>query len=446
MAINPRVAARREAEIAFLNEEDERLKELGEKRKKEAAERSAAIKEKDLPGYDPNKDDDDFVFFSEEDWEEDDKDENWYKEFEEETRYLNSPTVRASITRSNNMYNAYKSAEEWLMSEGEDDLAKGFINNFRSAIGTGVEDFAFWLTENAPWYEPAQNVVEKNTAGKVEDQAQRNFGNAKANGVNGKVVDFLDNTSKNLGYSLLGFKAGDYAQTIGEGFDTYRNLREQGYSKEEAAKKSLGKTSFAILSTKADDYIGKNNKVDDVLFGKNGIVDKADDAMEYEIFKKIMGDDFKYDLDSFKKMKYNEPEKWAYSNELKNYLVKYPDSNKKYFDAFLELKKEKIKEGVLLPPKQKQAFLMPEGKHDPYHIFHRMQERNITDDDLKMLMKDSKVMFSQWNGQRQLFVGEKGACVIVKQGDVWIYKTAWFKNDNDEEFDKILEVLKNVGL
>lgn len=34
MAINPRVAARREAENAFLNEEDERLKDLGEKRKK----------------------------------------------------------------------------------------------------------------------------------------------------------------------------------------------------------------------------------------------------------------------------------------------------------------------------------------------------------------------------------------------------------------------------
>ena len=42
MAINPRVAARREAEIAFLKEEDDRLKDLGEKRKKEAAERSAA--------------------------------------------------------------------------------------------------------------------------------------------------------------------------------------------------------------------------------------------------------------------------------------------------------------------------------------------------------------------------------------------------------------------
>ena len=155
-----------------------------------------------------------------------------------------------------------------MSDEGGDDLVKGFINNFRSAIGTGVEDFAFWLTENAPWYKPAQNVVEKNTAGKIAETAQNQFGNAKANGVNGKVVDFLDNTSKDLGYSLLGFKAGDYAQTIGEGFDTYRSLREQGYSKEEAAKKSLGKTSLAILSTKVDYYIGKNNKVDDVLYSQ----------------------------------------------------------------------------------------------------------------------------------------------------------------------------------
>ena len=182
--------------------------------KRKAAEKSAAIKEKDLPGYDPNKDDDDFVFFSEEDREEESEYPNFGKYFlenldEDEEKYLSSAERRKQKT-SDSMFNTYNTGEEWLMSDG-DDLVKGFINNFRSAIGTGVEDFAFWLTENAPWYKPAQNVVEKNTAGKVEEQAQKQFGNAKANGVNGKVVDFLDNTSKNLGYSLLGFKAGDYA-------------------------------------------------------------------------------------------------------------------------------------------------------------------------------------------------------------------------------------------
>ena len=211
-------------------------------KEEKAAEQARSNKEKDLPGYRPEE--------------------------REESKYLLSPTVRASIQRSENMYNAYKSGEEWLMSgEGGDDLVKGFINNFRSAIGTGVEDFAFWLTENAPWYKPAQNVVEKNMAGEVEDQAQRNFGNVKANGVNGKVVDFLDNTSKNLGYSLLGFKAGDYAQGVGEGFDTYRNLREQGYSKEEAAKRSLVNAGVSLAGDKALDKGGKllGNKVSETL-------------------------------------------------------------------------------------------------------------------------------------------------------------------------------------
>ena len=59
------------------------------------------------------------------------------------------------------------------------------------------------------------------------------------------------------------------------------------------------KAPMYILSAKADDYIGKNSGIDEVLFGKSGIVSKTDDVMEYENFKKIIGDDFTYDLDSF---------------------------------------------------------------------------------------------------------------------------------------------------
>ena len=176
------------------------------------------------------------------------------------------------------MYNAYKSGEEWLMSdEGGDDLVKGFINNVRSAIGSGVEDFAYLLNDIAPWYTPAGKVVEDNMAGEIAEQAQRNFGNAKAGGVNGNVVDFLDSTSKGLGYNIFGVNAGNYIQPLGEGFEEYRRLREQGYSKEEATRKSASKIPLAILSNKADDYIGKNSGFDEVLYGKNGIVSKTDD-------------------------------------------------------------------------------------------------------------------------------------------------------------------------
>lgn len=37
-------------------------------------------------------------------------------------------------------------------------------------------------------------------------------------------------------------------------------------------------------------------------------------------------------------------------------------------------------------------------------------------------------------------------CVVEKQQDEWIYKTVWKQADYDEEADKIMEALKNVGL
>ena len=65
---------------------------------------------------------------------------------------------------------------------------------------------------------------------------------------------------------------------MGEGFEEYRRLREQGYSKEEATRKSVFKIPLAILSNKADDYIGKNSKVDEVLYASSGIKRKVDSS------------------------------------------------------------------------------------------------------------------------------------------------------------------------
>lgn len=43
-------------------------------------------------------------------------------------------------------------------------------------------------------------------------------------------------------------------------------------------------------------------------------------------------------------------------------------------------------------------------------------------------------------------MSEEGKCVITKSGEEWIYKTVWSKHDFDEEAEKIMEVLKDVGL
>ena len=77
---------------------------------------------------------------------------------------------------------------------------------------------------------------------------------------------------------------------------------------------------------------------------------------------------------------------------------------------------------------------------------HRMIERHITDDEIRGYMKSAKVMGVQWQGLRRLYISDDGGCLINRVGDDWVFKTAWKKEDFDEEFDRIIEVIKNVGL
>ncbi|EOS33894.1 hypothetical protein C808_05364 [Lachnospiraceae bacterium M18-1] len=181
------------------------------------------------------------------------------------------------------------------------------------------------------------------------------------------------------------------------------------------------------------------------LFSKEMIENANHDIKQYEMFKKVLGNDVG-SLANFGQIKYTDSKKWEYLKGLKEYLEKYPTSDKRYYDAGEKLKELGIKKGLLLPPVQKQAFIIPEGKRDSYHIMNRMFERNITDDDVRSYMQNAKAMFLQWGGQRQLFVSDNGMCLVLKQNDEWIYKTAWSKYEFDEDSEKIVEVLKNVGL
>lgn len=171
------------------------------------------------------------------------------------------------------------------------------------------------------------------------------------------------------------------------------------------------------------------------------------DMKQHKEYQSILGNDVPKDFAKFRELKYNDPERWEYTKGLKQYIKENPSSNKKYYNVGLDLKKQGIRNiGIPLPPKKQQAFIIPEGKRDPYHIMHRMMERQITDDDIRSYMNNARCMFSQWGGRRQVFYSSSGVCVITKSGDDWIYKTAWNKTDFDESTDAILEVIRKNGL
>ena len=166
------------------------------------------------------------------------------------------------------------------------------------------------------------------------------------------------------------------------------------------------------------------------------------DMKQHKEYRAVLGSEIPKDFDKFRELKYNKPETWKYTKGLKQYLDKYPTSDKRFYNIGLELKEAGIKAGVPLPPIQKQAFILPEGRRDPYHIMNRMMERHIADDDIRSYMQNAKCMFIQMGGMRQAYYSAKGVCVITKSGDDWLYKTTWNKADFDENTLRVLEVIK----
>lgn len=204
-----------------------------------------------------------------------------------------------------------------------------------------------------------------------------------------------------------------------------------------------GKTNTVLADMTYKQWYDKNVKGNsEAEANEKMIQNRSSDKRQYEKYKGILGNNAPKTLESFQKMKYTNSEKWEYTQGLANYIQKYPTSDKRYYDIGEDLKRLGITKALVLPPVQKQAFIMPEGKHDPYHIMHRMAERHITDDEIRNYMSHAEIMLVQWGGRRQVFYSNDGACVITKSGEDWIYKTAWKKEDFDDDTDKILEVVK----
>ena len=163
--------------------------------------------------------------------------------------------------------------------------------------------------------------------------------------------------------------------------------------------------------------------------------------------EKVYEGEVVHDLSIDNPLKYDILKDKKVRDSYEEYIRKYPDSNQDYFMINYSLKEKGIKRvGVALPPKPKEVILAndPSPKcSEPDHIFRRMKERGITEEDLKKFMNEADVMFVQWNGQRQTFRTVHGAVTITKFDDKWYFKTAWSENEFDSKEREILEVVKH---
>ena len=247
----------------------------------------------------------------------------------------------------------YDAAEEYVMSEGKnafENTVKGMFNRLRSAPGETVEDIAYFLNDTIPEDAPgkamrglrenAGNVVEKNMAGSIGDISTFQFGKAIENGANKNIVNAMDEVSKELGYNIFGLKFGNYIEPLGEGFDVYRSLREQGYSKDEAAEKTILTLGHSfgteMLFDKGEKWLLNRFKIKNGR-GTNGIVAKVESKPP--VFGIKSTEDVKKVLDYLEYVKKDSTIKYE-SEDVRKWYVNTTSQIHKMVDSNLPIKEK----------------------------------------------------------------------------------------------------------
>ena len=170
---------------------------------------------------------------------------------------------------------------------------------------------------------------------------------------------------------------------------------------------------------------------------------KYSDKKQHEKYRAVLGENVPKSFAKFQDLKYNDVNKWR---DIK-YYARYIDGRPiEYVKIDRELEKLGItnKGRACVPDNGIKAYILPDtdSKREPYHIMHRMKERNITDDDVRSFKDNAIIAMSQWNGKRMEYYSYDGVCVISKTDTGWVYKTAWKKEDYDETTIQVLEVCK----
>lgn len=175
------------------------------------------------------------------------------------------------------------------------------------------------------------------------------------------------------------------------------------------------------------------------------IINRKNDEKQYKKYVDILGaENIPKTIDEFQKMKYTDIDKWE---DIKYYVHNLNNRPVECVKIDRDLLKLGINRGRCYPADDIKAYILPDEPRakEPYHIMKRMHERHITDDEVRSYKENASFMLIQWSGKRRRYYTKEGISVISNNNNEWIYKTAWKKEDFDEEIIKVLDVMSKYG-
>ena len=172
---------------------------------------------------------------------------------------------------------------------------------------------------------------------------------------------------------------------------------------------------------------------------------RGSDKKQYEEYINVLGkENMPKTFDLFQDLKYNDISRWEDLRGFYRYKGENPSAEYKHYAIYTDLKNNGINKGIILPVDNVKAYILADetAKRDKYHIMNRMKERDITDDEIRSYKDNALIMFSQWNNTRRTYYSTEGVCAVTKNPEQWVYKTAWKREDFDDDVLKTLEVVK----
>lgn len=174
------------------------------------------------------------------------------------------------------------------------------------------------------------------------------------------------------------------------------------------------------------------------------IKNKPSDRKQLEKFKEVLGKESPKTLKEFQDLKYNKSNEWEDFKRYYSYKINNPLSDKVYYNINKDIKRL-IDNGVVSKTIGTAVKPIPaEYENIHKHARKRMNKRNIDEYDAKGYVSDSKVMFKQGSGQKNVYYSDEGSATVVV--DEKLLVTVFSKNDYDDGAKAIMEVVKRYGI
>lgn len=220
---------------------------------------------------------------------------------------------------------------------------------------------------------------------------------------------------------------------------------------EKAAVKLKSKEAKLKNYVDSNDNLHRRKDREQVVGFDKYISSKAVSANKnaYKKFVESVGEKDAPSFTKYTEMWYNNTKEFKELKQLAKYRETVPNAELKHYRLNETLHKEKLIKGNVVPIENKHAYILDDisYKKDPAHIMKRMNERNITSDQVQSYVDDAVFCVSQFKGTRLVYYSDEGVTVLTKTNDYddteWIAKTVWSKYDFDETTDKIMREARN---